>query len=160
MTASADELAAAVRRGMILADPRLSRFDPLPRIIAYDDFDRGHCGWSQLVGNYEGSLDTILPGYRELNGPMLSSNQLSSFIRCIRLVLIWVSRLSLVASMRMGSSWIVTQQSGYMSQQSQLGKHSRMKRAGLPPSNEAMRSSSKRTTILFCTAVPMRTARN
>lgn len=68
-----DELAAAVRLGMTLADPRLSRFDPLPRIIALDDFDRGHCGWSQLVGNYEGSLDTILPGYRELNGPMLSS---------------------------------------------------------------------------------------
>jgi hypothetical protein len=58
---------------MQLADPRLSRFDPLPRIIAFDDFDRGLCGWTQLVGNYEGSLDTILPGYRELNGPMLSS---------------------------------------------------------------------------------------
>lgn len=68
-----DALTTAIRRGMQLADPRLSRFDPLPRIIAFDDFDRGHCGWSQLVGNYEGSLDTILPGYRELNGPMLSS---------------------------------------------------------------------------------------
>lgn len=70
---NAQDMTDAVRRGMTLADPRLSRFDPLPRIIALDEFDRGHCGWSQLVGNYEGSLDTILPGYRELNGPMLSS---------------------------------------------------------------------------------------
>jgi hypothetical protein len=73
MTVKPDDLTAAIRRGMTLANPQLSKFDPLPRILAFDDFDRGHCGWSQLVGNYEGSLDTILPGYRELNGPMLSS---------------------------------------------------------------------------------------
>ena len=29
------------------AEPELSRFDPLPRIIAFDDFDRGFCGWTQ-----------------------------------------------------------------------------------------------------------------
>lgn len=56
-----------------LADPRLSRFDPLPRILSFDDFDRGHCGWSQLLGNYEDSLDSILPGYRGMTNPMLST---------------------------------------------------------------------------------------
>ena len=38
-------------------DAALSRFDPLPRIICLDDFDRGFCGWTQLVGNYEEDLD-------------------------------------------------------------------------------------------------------
>ena len=62
-----------VRGALLLADPRLSRFDPLPRLLSHDDFDRGHCGWSQLIGNYEGSLDTILPGYRGMTNPMLST---------------------------------------------------------------------------------------
>jgi len=65
--------AADIREGLVQADPRLSRFDPLPRILCLDDFDRGHCGWSQLMGNYEGSLDTILPGYRNITNPMLST---------------------------------------------------------------------------------------
>src|SRR5918998_3853968 len=55
------------------ADPTLSRFDPLPRIIAFDDFDRGFCGWTQLVGNYEHSLDSMLPGYAQHTSPMLST---------------------------------------------------------------------------------------
>lgn len=55
------------------ADPALSRFDPLSRIICMDDFDRGFCGWTQLVGNYEGSLDSMLPGYAQHTSPMLSS---------------------------------------------------------------------------------------
>jgi hypothetical protein len=55
------------------ADPKLSRFDPLPRIISHDDFSRGHCGWSQLVGNYEDSLDAMLPGYAQHLSPMLST---------------------------------------------------------------------------------------
>ena len=55
------------------ADPALSRFDPLPRIIAFDDFDRGFCGWTQLVGNYEHSLDSMLPGYAQHSQAMLST---------------------------------------------------------------------------------------
>jgi hypothetical protein len=55
------------------ADPALSRFDPLPRIITFDDFDRGFCGWTQLVGNYEHTLDSMLPGYAQHTGPMLSN---------------------------------------------------------------------------------------
>jgi hypothetical protein len=62
-------LARAVR----LADPALSRFDPLPRIIAFDDFDRGFCGWTQLVGNYEHTLDSMLPGYAQHTQAMLST---------------------------------------------------------------------------------------
>lgn len=54
---------------MNLATP----FDPLPRILFHDDFDRGLCGWTGLIGNYEGSLDSILPPYRDLRPPMLSN---------------------------------------------------------------------------------------
>jgi len=64
---------ADIRDGIVRADPRLSRFDPLPRILCLDDFDRGHSGWSQLMGNYEGSLQSMLPGYRNMTNPMLST---------------------------------------------------------------------------------------
>ena len=60
-------------QGRSWPDPALSRFDPLSRIICLDDFDRGFCGWTQLVGNYEGSLDTMLPGYAQHTSPMLST---------------------------------------------------------------------------------------
>ncbi|WP_342364243.1 DUF6772 family protein [Terrarubrum flagellatum] len=56
-----------------MADPALSRFDPLPRIITFDDFDRGFCGWTQLVGNYEHTLDSMLPGYAQHSQAMLST---------------------------------------------------------------------------------------
>src|SRR5690348_15442896 len=41
-------------------DPRLSRFEPLPRILFFDDFDDGLHGWIELIGNYEGALDSML----------------------------------------------------------------------------------------------------
>jgi hypothetical protein len=66
---SQDALLASLRH----ADPGLSRFDPLPRIIAHDDFDRGFCGWTQLVGNYEHTLDSMLPGYAQHSQAMLST---------------------------------------------------------------------------------------
>ena len=66
-------MAEAMRLAMLRADPALSRFDPLPRIISFDDFSRGHCGWSQLVGNYEDDLDTMLPGYAQHSSAMLST---------------------------------------------------------------------------------------
>ncbi len=65
--------AEAIRQAMVLANPDLSRFEPMKRIISHDDFSRGHCGWSQLVGNYEGSLDTMLPGYAQHSAAMLST---------------------------------------------------------------------------------------
>ena len=53
-------------------NPALGKFNPLPRIIAYDDFDHGVCGWTQLVGNYEETLDNIKNSY-DTRAPMLSS---------------------------------------------------------------------------------------
>lgn len=55
------------------AHPQLSKFDPLERIYYFDDFDQGLNGWTALIGNYEGSLDSILPDYRDLRPPMLSN---------------------------------------------------------------------------------------
>lgn len=62
-----------LQRAMLRANPDLSRFDPLDRILLYDDFDRGLQGWTGLIGNYEHSLDSILPAYRDLRPPMLSN---------------------------------------------------------------------------------------
>lgn len=62
-----------MRLALLRADPALSRFDPLPRILSFDNFARGHCGWSQLVGNYEEDLDTMLPGYAQHTSAMLST---------------------------------------------------------------------------------------
>lgn len=56
-----------------LADPGLSRYDPMKRIIAFDDFDKGFRGWTQLVGNYEHTLDVMTPSYAQHTGPQLSS---------------------------------------------------------------------------------------
>jgi hypothetical protein len=64
---------SAFRRALLDADPQLSRFDPMSRILSFDDFDRGFCGWGQLVGNYEHTLDAMLPGYAQHSQPMLSS---------------------------------------------------------------------------------------
>ena len=50
-----------MQTALLRANPLLSRFDPLPRIIVADDFDRGLQGWTGLIGNYEDSLDSILP---------------------------------------------------------------------------------------------------
>lgn len=55
------------------ADPRLAKFDPLSRILFYDDFDYGLQGWTALIGNYEGTLDSMLPEYADPRPPMLSS---------------------------------------------------------------------------------------
>lgn len=73
MDLSTAGMSEAMRLAMLRADPALSRFDPLPRIISFDNFSRGHCGWSQLVGNYEGDLDTMLPGYAQHTSAMLST---------------------------------------------------------------------------------------
>ena len=53
-------------------DARLSRFDPLPRVIYFDDFDQGMNGWTALVGNYEDSLDSMTRSYARHTQPMLS----------------------------------------------------------------------------------------
>lgn len=54
-------------------DLNLSRFDPLPRIMFYDDFSQGMSGWTELLGNYTGSLRAMHPGYKQFTPPMLSN---------------------------------------------------------------------------------------
>ena len=56
-----------------LADPALSRFDPMRRIILLDDFDRGLNGWTNLAGNYEHTLDSMNPSYQQHTQPQLST---------------------------------------------------------------------------------------
>ena len=63
----------AIHQSLLHADPRLSRFDPLSRIIFYDDFDAGMQGWTELIGNYEKTLDSMLPQYADMRPPMLST---------------------------------------------------------------------------------------
>ena len=46
------------------ADIRLSRFNPLPRILAFDDFDDGLHGWCELVGNHNGDLNELQPVFK------------------------------------------------------------------------------------------------
>ena len=71
------ELEEAARRGLVQANPALSRLNPLRRIVFHDDFDTGLCGWGELVGNYRGDLDTVGDVYSglemEMRPPMLSS---------------------------------------------------------------------------------------
>jgi hypothetical protein len=61
----------AVRWG----DPRLSRFDPLPRVLVYDDFNSGTHGWVELLGNYDGhgNLESVDDHMRDFRPPQLSS---------------------------------------------------------------------------------------
>jgi len=56
-----------------LAHPGLARFDPLERILYFDDFDGGTKGWTAHIGNYEGSLDTLLTPYADLRPAQLSN---------------------------------------------------------------------------------------
>ena len=62
-----------IQRAMLNVNPELSRFEPLDRILLYDNFDNGLQGWTSLIGNYEHSLDSILPEYQDMRPPMLSN---------------------------------------------------------------------------------------
>lgn len=54
--------------------PTSTGFAPLPVTLFHDDFDQGLQGWTGLIGNYEDSLDAVLPPYRDLRPPMLSNS--------------------------------------------------------------------------------------
>src|SRR3712207_2548522 len=56
-------------------DPKLSRFNPLERILVYDDFNSGTHGWVELLGNYDGrsNLDTVDDHMRDFRPPQLSA---------------------------------------------------------------------------------------
>jgi hypothetical protein len=55
------------------ADPRLSRFQPLARILTFDDFDDGYNGWCGLIPNHDGSLDRLRPVMADLRPPQISN---------------------------------------------------------------------------------------
>jgi len=42
--------ATTLPAALLRTDPRLSRFNPLPRILTYDDFDDGVNGWCNWWG--------------------------------------------------------------------------------------------------------------
>lgn len=63
---------ADMRRILLDADPSLSRFRPLPRILCHDEFSRGLRGWTNLIGNYEDTVDNVRPGFRRMYPPQLS----------------------------------------------------------------------------------------
>lgn len=62
-----------LRLALLGADPQLSRFNPLPRILFFDDFDRGINGWCELIGNHTGDLGRIRPMMRDMRPPQLSN---------------------------------------------------------------------------------------
>lgn len=64
---------AMLRRALLDADPRLSRYDPLPRILFFDDFDDGANGWCELIGNHDGDLDAVRPVVGDMRPPQISS---------------------------------------------------------------------------------------
>ena len=55
------------------ADIRLSRFNPLPRILSFDDFDDGLHGWCELVGNHNGDLNEVQPVFKDMRPAQLST---------------------------------------------------------------------------------------
>jgi hypothetical protein len=65
--------APARRLPATASDPDLGRFNPLPRILCYDDFDRGVNGWAELQANHNGNLDMLRPVMRDMRPPQLSS---------------------------------------------------------------------------------------
>ncbi len=62
--------AAAVREEPAAS---LSRFNPLRRILFYDDFDEGINGWAELQANHSGNLDDLKPNMRDMRPPQLSN---------------------------------------------------------------------------------------
>lgn len=73
--ADADILGARLREAIRSSDVRLSKFNPLSRILTLDDFNHGTNGWTELIGNYDGrgNLDTVDDHMRDFRPPQLSS---------------------------------------------------------------------------------------
>lgn len=62
-----------LRLALLQANPRLSKFNPLPRILFHDDFDEGVHGWAELIGNHDGNLDNVRRTMADLRPPQLST---------------------------------------------------------------------------------------
>jgi hypothetical protein len=72
---TAEQVEEAVRRGTLAANPKLSGFRPLNTIIFQDDFNAGLHGWTELLGNYEDTLENVTdyPDAMDSRPPMLSN---------------------------------------------------------------------------------------
>ena len=68
-------LAESLRQSNLSTDIRLSRFNPLPRILCFDDFNSGTHGWTELIGNHDekGDLSKVDDHMRDFRPPQLSS---------------------------------------------------------------------------------------
>ena len=74
MATKQDEL----RGALLSADPRLSKYDPMGRIIFFDDFDRGLSGWTELISaagypDPKGDSFQLPQAHRDYRPPMLSN---------------------------------------------------------------------------------------
>lgn len=58
---------------LLRADPQLSKFTPLPRILSFNDFDNGANGWCELIGNYDTDIGQVPALKRDLRPPQLSN---------------------------------------------------------------------------------------
>ncbi|MFR0638566.1 DUF6772 family protein [Glutamicibacter soli] len=69
------DLSATIRKAVQSADPKLSKFKPLPRILAHDEFNSGLHGWVELGGNYngKGEYESLDRHFRDFRPPQLSS---------------------------------------------------------------------------------------
>jgi hypothetical protein len=67
--------AGELRQAVLAANPDLSRYNPLPRILSYDDFSKGANGWCELIGNHDGfgNLDTVDRHMSDFRPPQLSN---------------------------------------------------------------------------------------
>lgn len=74
-TSDPNLLATSLRQAIRSSDPLLSRFNPLTRILTYDDFNSGTHGWVELGGNYNGrgNLDTVDDFLSDFRTPQLSN---------------------------------------------------------------------------------------
>ncbi|MQA03489.1 MAG: hypothetical protein GEV07_12470 [Streptosporangiales bacterium] len=63
------------REALVGANPALSRFNPLPRLLVHDDFNTGTHGWVELIGNHDnhGDLDKVDVHMSDFRPPQLSS---------------------------------------------------------------------------------------
>jgi hypothetical protein len=65
--------AAELRQSLVAANPALSRYSPLERILFHDDFDYGVHGWCELIGNHDGDLDRVRTVMADFRPPQLSN---------------------------------------------------------------------------------------
>lgn len=70
-----DEQRTMLRRALSEAAPGVTKFNPLSRITAHDDFNSGTHGWVQLSGNYdaEGNLDSMEPQMSDFRPPLFGA---------------------------------------------------------------------------------------